>query len=554
MDASTTTQKPKQSYYFATSSGRAFGEKITHVRYVANFTREFVEFSLVLSLFVEEHVIMLGAIRRDQGIYQYNLRDQYKNLVEAEEEEDQEVKLRLPWFWVLTKKRDPNSTSVIQQAIFYGHKATSAGSKEQEAINFLGKNMKNDPAFTYEETMQTAISVLQSVLQEDFKATKIELGVVKADNPVFQVLSTEEIDEQLTAIRAPLVENCLVGFNSFVFAYGQSTGFAIHHKDWDALELFRHFLFQESSLSKIYDSPESDLKLNDVFKFIGVLTFDSELAVENDDNNELLNSFYDDALVHMPPNKKNWKLGYGIWLLFDHYRTPLDQICRRQGVNLSVVGFTPHKLYKYGENGETDDMLEYHDTFDFSQDSPLVELDDDFLCTCPDGEGILLRKIGTLRLVNVKVVSGSIFDFQTVLLGALRRAISVEVPSSMPVSATRGLSLEPLRALSARAFSRVPHTASTVAEEWLENVIQVLDQIDCTDAERLGCVTFLLQGDTHRWCKSFNDGMRREIHAYLVIESSEVFDVLIDKARDVESTLGGPVRDSSGKSSDNASF
>ncbi|XP_039031504.1 proteasome subunit alpha type-6-like isoform X2 [Hibiscus syriacus] len=63
---------------------------------------------------------------------------------------------------------------------FYGHKATSAGSKEQEAINFLEKKMKNDPAFTYEETVQ--------------------VGVVKADDPVFQVLSTEEIDEHLTAI------------------------------------------------------------------------------------------------------------------------------------------------------------------------------------------------------------------------------------------------------------------------------------------------------------------------------------------------------------------
>ncbi|KAK8591112.1 hypothetical protein V6N13_031179 [Hibiscus sabdariffa] len=83
---------------------------------------------------------------------------------------------------------------------FYGHKATSAGSKEQEAINFLEKKMKNDPAFTYEETVQTAISALQSVLQEDFKATEIEVGVVKTDNPVFKVLSTEEIDEHLTLI------------------------------------------------------------------------------------------------------------------------------------------------------------------------------------------------------------------------------------------------------------------------------------------------------------------------------------------------------------------
>lgn len=83
---------------------------------------------------------------------------------------------------------------------FFGHKATSAGLKEQEAINFLEKKMKNDPAFTYEETVQTAISALQSVLQEDFKATEIEVGVVSKENPVFRVLSTEEIEEHLTAI------------------------------------------------------------------------------------------------------------------------------------------------------------------------------------------------------------------------------------------------------------------------------------------------------------------------------------------------------------------
>ncbi|ESR66061.1 hypothetical protein CICLE_v10010323mg [Citrus x clementina] len=83
---------------------------------------------------------------------------------------------------------------------FFGHKATSAGLKEQEAINFLEKKMKNDPTFSYEETVQTAVSALQSVLQEDFKATEIEVGVVRSDDRVFRVLSSEEIDEHLTAI------------------------------------------------------------------------------------------------------------------------------------------------------------------------------------------------------------------------------------------------------------------------------------------------------------------------------------------------------------------
>ncbi|KAL7589325.1 hypothetical protein Lser_V15G36082 [Lactuca serriola] len=50
-----------------------------------------------------------------------------------------------------------------------------------------------------------------------------------------------------------------------------------------------------SCLVKIYDSPESDLKLNDVFEFIGVLTFDTEVK---NDNNEL-----EDELVNLPPSK-----------------------------------------------------------------------------------------------------------------------------------------------------------------------------------------------------------------------------------------------------------
>ncbi|KAM3315730.1 hypothetical protein ACQJBY_034075 [Aegilops geniculata] len=83
---------------------------------------------------------------------------------------------------------------------FFGHKATSAGLKEQEAINFLEKKMKDSPQFTYDETVQIAISALQSVLQEDFKATEIEVGVVRKEDRVFRSLTTEEIDQHLTAI------------------------------------------------------------------------------------------------------------------------------------------------------------------------------------------------------------------------------------------------------------------------------------------------------------------------------------------------------------------
>ena len=54
---------------------------------------------------------------------------------------------------------------------------TSAGAKDQEADNFLEKRFKNDPQFSFEETVQTAIAALQNVLSEDFKATEIEVSL-----------------------------------------------------------------------------------------------------------------------------------------------------------------------------------------------------------------------------------------------------------------------------------------------------------------------------------------------------------------------------------------
>ncbi|XP_022890993.1 mini-chromosome maintenance complex-binding protein [Olea europaea var. sylvestris] len=56
-------------------------------------------------------------------------------------------------------------------------------------------------------------------------------------------------------------------------------------------------------LVKIYDFPETDLKLNDVFEFVGIFTFDPDLTVEKDDSDELAHSFGEDVLNHMPPSK-----------------------------------------------------------------------------------------------------------------------------------------------------------------------------------------------------------------------------------------------------------
>lgn len=79
--------------------------------------------------------------------------------------------------------------------------ATSAGAKDVEAENFLEKKLKGNPQFTFDEAVQTAITALQGVLSEDFKATEIEVGVVKAEGDrLFKVLTVEEIEEHLTAI------------------------------------------------------------------------------------------------------------------------------------------------------------------------------------------------------------------------------------------------------------------------------------------------------------------------------------------------------------------
>ncbi|KAI8022443.1 Mini-chromosome maintenance complex-binding protein [Camellia lanceoleosa] len=53
----------------------------------------------------------------------------------------------------------------------------------------------------------------------------------------------------------------------------------------------------------VYDSLEADLKLNDVFEFVGVLTFDLEPSVDKDDSDEFTSTLCEDELSHSPPSK-----------------------------------------------------------------------------------------------------------------------------------------------------------------------------------------------------------------------------------------------------------
>ncbi|KAJ2749086.1 Proteasome subunit YC7alpha/Y8 (protease yscE subunit 7), partial [Coemansia sp. BCRC 34490] len=83
---------------------------------------------------------------------------------------------------------------------YAGFKATAAGAKHQEAFNFLEKKLKSDEEPNAEDSVELAIATLSSVLSANFKAQDLEVAVITKDNPVFRILTADEIDAELTRI------------------------------------------------------------------------------------------------------------------------------------------------------------------------------------------------------------------------------------------------------------------------------------------------------------------------------------------------------------------
>eukprot|EP00013_Stygamoeba_regulata_P023120 CAMPEP_0177650388 /NCGR_PEP_ID=MMETSP0447-20121125/11915_1 /TAXON_ID=0 /ORGANISM="Stygamoeba regulata, Strain BSH-02190019" /LENGTH=246 /DNA_ID=CAMNT_0019153253 /DNA_START=39 /DNA_END=779 /DNA_ORIENTATION=+ len=98
------------------------------------------------------------------------------------------------------EEEGPQLFKVDTAGSYMGYKAVSAGAKEQEAVNFLEKKLKNEPVLDFDGTVQMAINTLQTVLSQDFKAADIEVAVVTKANPAFRVLPDEDVDAHLTAI------------------------------------------------------------------------------------------------------------------------------------------------------------------------------------------------------------------------------------------------------------------------------------------------------------------------------------------------------------------
>ncbi|KAJ5683727.1 uncharacterized protein N7477_000072 [Penicillium maclennaniae] len=92
---------------------------------------------------------------------------------------------------------------------YVGYKATASGPKQQEALNYLEKKLKNKDCAqgNWEEVVELGITALSNVLSVDFKKHELEIGIVggpKADGEStttgFRALTEEEIDERLQAI------------------------------------------------------------------------------------------------------------------------------------------------------------------------------------------------------------------------------------------------------------------------------------------------------------------------------------------------------------------
>ena len=71
--------------------------------------------------------------------------------------------------------------------------------KEQEAMNYFEKKLKDGCTTDADDTVRLGITCLQSVLSADFRPNDIEVGVVQGDGR-FVTLTEEQIDDHLTAI------------------------------------------------------------------------------------------------------------------------------------------------------------------------------------------------------------------------------------------------------------------------------------------------------------------------------------------------------------------
>ncbi|KAJ3337707.1 Proteasome subunit alpha type-6 [Gonapodya sp. JEL0774] len=97
-------------------------------------------------------------------------------------------------------ERGPQLFKSDPAGYYVGYRATAAGQKQQEALNYLEKKLKKAGQMKEEDTVELAITTLSSILSIDFKAAELEVGIATKERPQFRQLSNEEIEVHLQRI------------------------------------------------------------------------------------------------------------------------------------------------------------------------------------------------------------------------------------------------------------------------------------------------------------------------------------------------------------------
>jgi 20S proteasome subunit alpha 1 len=101
----------------------------------------------------------------------------------------------------IDEEKGPQVFKVDPSGFCVGYKAIAAGTKEQDAINYLEKQYKKKKeGWSRDEAIQTAIMCLQNVISTDFKSNELEIGIATADDIFFRTLTEEEIEHHLNTI------------------------------------------------------------------------------------------------------------------------------------------------------------------------------------------------------------------------------------------------------------------------------------------------------------------------------------------------------------------
>lgn len=94
----------------------------------------------------------------------------------------------------------PQLYQVDPAGFVMGYRGRAAGVKHQEAETYLEKKLKSKPKLEGDQTVLMCIRTLAHVLQADFKASEIEIGVVSTSDRSFRKLTESEIDAHLVTL------------------------------------------------------------------------------------------------------------------------------------------------------------------------------------------------------------------------------------------------------------------------------------------------------------------------------------------------------------------